>query len=246
MKGMRKYILCLVCVASTSTWADALSTRLLVVVGIVKEAKLAQGKDITLLISGANSERLAEYLRNENIHDVRAVVSFGVAGGLNPELRAGDIVIPDAIVKDDQIWFTDIALTESFRSRLLAQGLSYQAGTIAGANAVVASSEEKAKMFEEAGAAAVDMESHIAAAWAAENRIPFGAIRVISDAAHRSLPQVALDAVTEEGEVLIRPILTGVLRDLSQVKKLLHAGLDSRKAFNALALCQSLLLGSEN
>lgn len=242
---MRNYLLCLVCVVSTSSWADDLSTRLLVVVGIVKEAKLAQGKDITLLVSGASPERLSEYLRNESVHDVRAVVSFGVAGGLHPELKAGDIIVPDAITKDDQVWFTDSTLTEKFRKRLQAQGLNPFDGTIAGTDTVAVTPAEKAKQFERTGAKAVDMESHIAAAWAAENGVPFGAIRVISDSAHRALPMAALNALSAEGEVRIRPILTGVLKDLRQVRQLLHAGIDSRKAFNSLALCQALL-GSEH
>lgn len=238
---MRKYILCLVCFIATSSWGDALSTRLLVVVGIVKEAKFAQGKDITLLVSGASPERLAEALEKEIIHDIRAVISFGVAGGLNPEIKTGEIINPDEVYFDGQTYATDAELNERFRSRLVAQGLFVQTGMIAGSTQVVASPEEKAKMFEMIGAAAVDMESHVAAAWAAEHGLPFAALRVISDAAHRSLPQAVLNAVTAEGEIRLRPIITGVLKDIRQVKKLLHAGLDSRKAFNKLAQCQALL-----
>jgi hopanoid-associated phosphorylase len=238
---MHRYLVCLVYVFSTSVSAEVLSTRLLVVVGIVKEAKFAQGKDITLLVSGASPERLAEALDKELIHDIRAVISFGVAGGLDPEIRTGEIINPDEVYFNGQTYTTDAELNERFRSRLVAQGLFVQTGMIAGSTRVVASPEEKAKMFEMIGAAAVDMESHVAAAWAAQHGLPFAALRVISDAAHRSLPQAAIDAVTAEGEIRIRPILTGVLKDLSQVKKLLHAGLDSRKAFNTLAQCQALL-----
>lgn len=238
---MRNYLLCLLCVVPNLVYADVLSTRLLVVVGIVKEAKFAQGKDITLVISGASPERLAENLEKESIHDVRAVISFGVAGGLDPEFKTADIIVPEAIVKDDRIWLADSELIERFRIRLIGQGLPVRSGLIAGSNSVVASPQEKAKMFALMGAHAVDMESHIAAAWAEENNIPFAAIRVISDAAHRSLPQAALDAVTADGEIRIRPLLAGLLKDLSQVKKIIHAGIDSRKAFHTLAQCQDLL-----
>ena len=243
---MHKFLLCLVCVVATSAWADSPTTRLLVVVGLVKEAKVAQGNDMTLLVSSANSERLAEHLRNEDVRDVHAIVSFGVAGGLHPELKAGDVIVPDAIKKGDQTWFTDPSLTEKFRQRLQAQGLTHHDGTIAGADSVAATPQDKAKKFAETGAKAVDMESHIAAAWAAENGIPFGVIRVVSDAAHRSLPLAALNALTAEGEVRLLPILTGVLKDLRQVRQLVHAGIDSRKAFSRLAQCQALLNQVEN
>jgi len=242
---MRKSVLAVICVVSSFCWADAMkATRLLVVVGIVKEAKLVQGgKNVSLLISGASSERLVELLENENPADVRAIISFGVAGGLNPGHETGDVIIPDAVIKDGHTWLTDSILSENFRSKLKALGITVRNGTLVGSNAIIANPADKAKLFATSKADAVDMESHVAAAYAAKYGIPFAAIRVISDPADRSLPQAALDAVTSEGEVELLPILRGIWRDFSQIGKLLRAGLDSRKAFGALARCQVLLGG---
>ena len=60
-------------------------------------------------------------------------------------------------------------------------------GGLAGVEQVVAARACKAALRSETGAAAVDMESHIAAAYAAEAGLPFAALRVISDPATRAL-----------------------------------------------------------
>lgn len=241
--SMRKLILVLICVVSSLAWADAMSSRLLVVVGILKEAKLAQGKNVTLLVSGANSARLAESLEKESFVGVRAVISFGVAGGLNPEYGTADVIIPDTIVKDGRIWFTDPGLNEKFRAQLGGLGLVVRDGILAGSSEVITTAAGKAELYRTLNADAVDMESHVAAEFALKHRVPFAAIRVISDPADRSLPEAALNAVSADGDVKLIPILMSVLRDFSQMGKLLRAGLDSRKAFETLAQCQVLLGG---
>src|SRR5256885_9970689 len=63
----------------------------------------------------------------------------------------------------------------------------------AGVEQVIAARACKAALRLETGAAAVDMESHIAAAYAAEFELPFAALRVISDPASRALPALARD-----------------------------------------------------
>ena len=39
-----------------------------------------------------------------------ALVSFGLAGGLDPELRPGRVLIPSIILADGETWRTDRAL----------------------------------------------------------------------------------------------------------------------------------------
>ena len=63
----------------------------------------------------------------------------------------------------------------------------------------------KAALHSETGASAVDMESHIAAAYAAEAGLPFAAVRVISDPAHRALPALARAAIKPNGQIDLAP-----------------------------------------
>src|SRR5881397_3740231 len=86
-------------------------------------------------------------------------------------------------------------------------------GGLAGVERVIAAQAGKAALRSETGAAAVDMESHIAAAYAAEAGLPFAALRVISDPATRALPVLATNAIKANGDIDLRKILSGVARN---------------------------------
>jgi adenosylhomocysteine nucleosidase len=90
------------------------------------------------------------------------VLAAGFAGGLDPQLSLGDVVIETR--------------PSSEPCRLISRPLP------------VESVEEKARVFRETGAAAVDMETDTLAAACAVADIPFTAVRVISDPANTALP----------------------------------------------------------
>ena len=91
------------------------------------------------------------------------------------------------------------------------------------------------------GAAAVDTESHIAAAIAAAHRLPFAAIRVVADSARRSLPPVALVALAADGKISGRAVLASLARTPGQLPSLLRTAIDARTAFRALLRGRRLL-----
>ncbi len=91
------------------------------------------------------------------------------------------------------------------------------------------------------GALAVDMESHIAAAYAHRHGLPFAALRAISDPATRSLPDIAANALTPDGNVDLPKVLAGVLRRPGQIPALIAAGIDSERAFASLRRVRRLL-----
>jgi adenosylhomocysteine nucleosidase len=98
----------------------------------------------------------------------------------------------------------------------------------------------------ETGAVAVDMESHIAAAYAAEAGLPFAAVRVISDPADRALPEVARAAIKPDGKIDLRKILRGVVRNPRTLRALVSTGMDFNRALRSLRGCRGFLLGGES
>ena len=96
-------------------------------------------------------------------------------------------------------------------------------GGLAGVEQVIAATACKAALHSETGAAAVDMESHIAAAYAAKAGLPFAALRVISDPASRALPALAKSAIKPNGDIDLRKVLRGVARNPHDAAR---AGLD--------------------
>jgi len=91
------------------------------------------------------------------------------------------------------------------------------------------------------GAAAVDTESHIAAAVAAKHGLPFAAFRVIADSARRRLPPVASVALAPDGKIDRTAVLRSLTGTPGQIPSLLRTAVDARRAFRALLRGRRLL-----
>ena len=92
----------------------------------------------------------------------------------------------------------------------------------------------KELLHAQTGAAAVDMESHIAARIAAAYQIPFVACRAIIDSADKPLPPAALVGLRPDGTADVLAVLRSVLQRPSQVPALVRTALDARIARAAL------------
>jgi adenosylhomocysteine nucleosidase len=83
---------------------------------------------------------------------------------------------------------TDIA------SRLSCHTQPVVLADLAGVDAMVVSSHVKAGLRKATGALAVDMESHVAASFAAAHHLPFAAVRAVCDPVNRTLAHLVADA----------------------------------------------------
>jgi len=139
-----------------------------------------------------------------------SLMSFGLAGGLDPNLRAGSIVVPSAVISLDGARFSTSA---DWRARLVAvlgdtraaEG-PFIAGTLLSSAHAIDTLDGKAAAFKDTGAVAVDMESLAVAKVAAGHSLPFMAVRVIVDTAADVLPRAVL-AASAGGHVRIGRLL---------------------------------------
>ena len=150
--------------------------------GLVQEARIAAGPGMTVICSSSDPQQLRALLAVFDPSTIRGVISFGVAGGLDPSLKSGDVVVATEVVAGDARWLAGLALSEELIDGPHWAPTVVRAG-LAGVEQVVVGQAGKAALHSETGASAVDMESHIAAAYAAEAGLPFAALRVISDPA---------------------------------------------------------------
>ena len=126
------------------------------------------------------------------------MISIGLGGALSPHLKVGDVVIGERVVAEDGNFTCD----NIWRVLLAARLAGATQGAIYGSDAVLASAGAKAALFETSGGAlAVDMESQVAARFAAERQLPLAALRVISDDASHALPPAALVAMRPDGGI---------------------------------------------
>ena len=214
--------------------------RVLAATGLALEARIAAGPGIVTACSGGDPSRLRSLLAAANPRTVRAVISFGLAGGLDPALRAGDIVIATDVVSGTTSWPTDKKLMSALTTRLAGGRAAPVLGRVAGSDAVVSDPATKATLHG-TGAAAVDMESHVAAAFASAHRLPFGVVRVICDPAGRALPPLAQHALGTHGSIRLPSILGSLARDPSQIPALVRVGHDFATAVLVLRRSRRLL-----
>jgi adenosylhomocysteine nucleosidase len=217
----------------------------LIVTGLVQEARIAAGPGMTVICSSSDPRQLRLLLAGFDPLSVRGVISFGVAGGLDPALESGDVVVATEVMAGKSRWRAASPLSDEL---IAGAGLGRQRvtrGGLAGVEQVVVGQAGKAALRSETGAAAVDMESHIAAAYAAGASLPFAALRVISDPATRALPALATNAIKPNGDIDLRKVLRGVARNPLTIRALYATGRDFNRALRSLRGCRGFLLGGE-
>ena len=133
------------------------------------------------------------------------------------------------------------SLARALAERLSSLGQAITCATLVGVNAPVIEAATKALLRQRTGAASVDMESHVAASFAATAGVPVCAIRVISDPAERNLPPLATQALTSDGRVNLPAVIASLARNPSQIPLMLRAGRDAGSAFAALRRVRRLL-----
>ncbi|WP_069227724.1 phosphorylase [Burkholderia diffusa] len=205
------------------------------VTGMAFEARIARGHGVEAVFA-ARADRLERALAEATARGCAGIVSFGTAGGLAPDLAPGALVIADAIdgpfgrVKTDPGW--SARLVAALHDTPVWARVTR--GTMAAVGAPVVSEQEKTSLHRTKGALAVDMESHIAAAFAASRGVPFAVCRAIVDPAWRTLPRAATAGLRDDGSTAILPILRELLKQPSQLGPLLQVAGDARAARTTL------------
>lgn len=205
-------------------------SRYIVVVGMLSEAKVAQGPKVTVITGAMRENELRERLAKMDTSDVKGVISFGVAGGLNPDLKVGQLIIPQSVVFNGRSWECSKELSADLRARSSRAGVSAVTGVIAGSEEMgVGTTEWRLQFQKQTGGQAVDMETHIAAEFAASRNIPFAAVRVLSDAVGDEFPPAALLPLDEKGDVQFGKVMGSVVKNPLQIGALMRVG----RNFNA-------------
>ncbi len=235
-----------------------------VICGLKSEAQVVSrvldASKIRVGVSGANAARAEEIARKFCETGAVAIISVGVSGGLDPDLKPGDLLIGETVIADDgAIYESDryllgsimsalsresgnpgkqSAMDPRFRGDERGEGLDANikaiTGPLFGSDEIIESISKKAALYRDHRAFGVDMESHGAARAAASSGIPFLAIRAVADPAGRALPPAALGAVAPDGSTRMLATLGAAMRDPKQFPALMKLGADSSAAIKTL------------
>ncbi len=201
-------------------------------VGMVSEAKLLAGCDARVIIGGGQARRLQAELEAELAAGAAGVLSFGLCGALDPVLGVADLVIASAVETDSGSITTDPAWAQ----RLSAALPGAKVGALAARDEMAPDVGAKAELRHATGALAVDMESHIVAALASRQGVPFAVLRAVSDTAAHTLPKAARVGLRADGRPDLLAVLVRLSADPCQMPALIRTGRDAGKAHRALSL----------
>jgi hopanoid-associated phosphorylase len=214
--------------------------RVLAVCGMPFEAAIAAGPGVAT-VCGPGPWRVAHRL-----HAVLAdpagprwagIISFGCAGGLDPQLPSGTCVVAMGVLTPDG----PLAADPDWAGALLGRLPGAHAAALAGVDAPLASPAAKARLWRASGAVAADMESHAAALAARRHGLPFAACRVVLDPAWRTVPACALAGLETGGAGALWPVLRGLAGEPGQIGPLCALARDAWTARRALRLARARL-----
>ena len=212
-----------------------------IITGLAAEARLIEkaharaGRTApALAYSGPNAERARSTAERLLAGGAEALVSFGVCGGLDPEIRPGDLLLADKVIAETRVYETDPAWRARLAEAWRAAGLNVADGALLGSGHAVAKADEKRARFEAHGARAVDMESHGIAQAAEAAGVPFLTVRAVADPAERDLPRAALNATGPDGRLKVFTALSTMYLRPWEGLALIRVAYEARLAFDTL------------
>lgn len=207
-----------------------------IVVGLAFEARIAAKTGLPVICAG-HGRNLADALAESIDDNCKGLISFGVAGGLRPDLPPGTCVVGSAVVAGDRRF----PMHESWSQRLLDTLPRSVSGVLAGSAHPVTTAKGKDALHATTGALAVDMESHVVADAAVRHGLPMVAVRVICDPAARSLPEMAFRSLNPNGSAKVLALLGSVIREPVHLPAMIRIALDARSARTTLMRCGKLI-----
>ena len=208
-----------------------------IVVGLEAEARLLRGRaaEARWQVRCIGPAGPAEAASLELIRSgARALVSFGLAGGLDPFLSPGTVILGRSVIQPGGVEIAaDRAWSERLRRRLVP-ALEPVMGPVAGSDRVMASPLDKAALHRSTGGLAVDMETHGVARAAAAGGVPLLILRAVADCADQAVPEAALVGVSAAGRVRPAAVVRALLERPRQLGELVSVARQARAALDGL------------
>jgi len=194
-----------------------------------------RGIQVDVLLTGIGWEAPFHNLARMGLRELLAekpdiCVSTGLAGGLNSNLHAGDVVVAEELILRQE--------SPRVRSNRTILDAAVRSGaklveTLITENHVVTEATAKSALSQCGDI--VDMESYHILEMISGTQIPAVTVRAISDTSAEDLPLDFSKVVTRDGGVRKKELFLSIARQPSRVPKLFRFGAQSRKAAISLA-----------
>ena len=213
--------------------------RLGVLTGLAAERRIieraAPGQGHAFACAGADSARAAREAAALVAAGAQALLSFGLAAGLDPTARPGAVLCPDRVLfADGESLATDRAWRSAVIAAAAAAGIAVAQGGIAATDRVLATPAEKRALGARTGALAADMESGATARAAAGAGLPHLVLRSVADPAERALPGWMRSTVRADGRIAGLGLAAALVRRPWDVPALARIAGDAGAGLNGL------------
>ncbi len=193
-----------------------------------------------LQISGIGAKRAHLAARTLLEKGATSLLSWGSAGGLIEGLSPGSLVLPKNIIAVDRsVYPVDATWRENLCAQLKGK-VNLHEGLLAESMTVVTRPAEKAALFKQTGAIAVDMESAAVAAEAQRAGVPFMAIRAVADPVNIALPLCAIASLDEFGKLRPLGLLKALAKNPVELFSLVRLGRNFHAAQSTLSIVARL------
>jgi nucleoside phosphorylase len=221
------------------------AARLGVIVSLQAEAEclrqLPQGDAPLIFVSGGSPLRARAGAERLGADGVIALVSFGLAVGLAPVLRPGDLVVADTVVlPGGRSVATDPGWRAALRQRLSGSGINVRVARLAGSDELPASAGAKRRAFQTTFAAALDTDSHAVAEVAAAAGLPLLVVRAVAEPAEAMRPAVAFAANDADGHARSLAVIGHLAKRPWEIPAAWRFSKNGRLALEALRLAAAV------
>lgn len=200
--------------------------RVAILCGLRLEAAIVQASGHLVLCGSAARDDLGAYVGPQ----IDALVSFGVAGALAPDLAIGDLVVASGVtMPDGTCHSSDFAWTQSIVATTGARARSF----LSAATEQAASGAKRAALHAALRVDVADQETFAIAQLADARRLPWIAVRAISDLATDDLPPWNDRATRPDGSPDLS-VIAEALADPTQGAKAVDEAVKFDRALSSL------------
>lgn len=206
---------------------------------LLRRSRLTNSTHLVVVRSGIGMEDARLASQRLIAEGVVALGVSGVSGGLDPDLKPGDLVLADSVIQEngntrEQTWEGNSKFVDIAYAALIAKGIPAYHGPIITVQKPVLSARNKQALFTISNALAADMESAAVAAVANKAGLPFFAVRAVCDAATRSISDDLFDCLDQGGQVRLFHLFQRLLLKPALVSDLLRMKRDFAAALTSL------------
>ncbi|MDN5849695.1 MAG: hypothetical protein L0H63_08660 [Nitrococcus sp.] len=195
-------------------------------------------------ISGPGRTRARSTAERLVAQGATSLLSWGLAGGLDPEIAPGTLIAADQVMTAGG---TNYPTDKAWRHGVLAAlpaGVAVVEGPLFASEGIVATCAQKAILLHHYAAVAVDMESGGIARVASRYGLPLLVLRVVVDPAAMAMPPAFAEAVDKRGALRLTHLINGLMRRPAMLWPLLQLAYSARLATSTLRRIAPIVMDS--